>query len=480
MSYVRAYIGGQWIRGDSSTPLRAVVNPWSGTTLWEYVEATSDDVSQAVRVAGETMTASLLAAQERNMILGRVADLLAAEAEPLAQGLCEETGKPIRDARIEVTRATTTFRLAAAAAQTIHGYTEDQASLGSDRVTSVTMREPLGVVAAITPFNFPLNLVAHKVAPALAAGNSIVLKPAEATPRTAIALVEILERAGLPAGFCNLVLGGPAVGEALLADPRVALYTFTGSVAAGLRVKQQSTWRPVILELGSNSPNIVHEDADVPMAVDLLVKSAFSYAGQVCISAQRIYVHHKIWTVFCDRFMDQVHQLTLGDPADAATDLGPMINEAAAARVQQWISQAVEGGAELLSGGTREGNRLAPTVLAHTDPAEPVMCAEAFGPVVNLVPYHQLSEVIAACNDSTFGLQAGVFTSNLHVAWNVARALDVGGVNINQPSSMRVDSMPYGGVKHSGIGREGPLAAIQWMTREKVLTWRYRADQALS
>ncbi len=462
-------------------PLDAAVvtirNPYDGTEVFQYSEPTAAEVAEAVGDAHRAVTRRVLDPRLRADILLRTSELLAQRAEAMAETIVAETGKPIRDARAEVARAARNFRVASEEAGRLRGYTEPQDPVGDDGVLSLTIREPVGVVCAITPFNFPLNVVALKIAPALAAGNAVVLKPADFTPLTAVRLLEIIMEAGLPAGYLNVVLGGGRVGQALVEDSRIALYTFTGSVAVGRRIKEQTGLRPVILELGSNAPNIVHADADLGLAVEALVKAAFSYAGQVCISAQRLYVHERVWDDFLERFAARVRTLSVGDPRDEATDVGPLIHEQAATRVQSWIDEAVTGGARLLAGGGREGNVLDPAVLVDVQPEMSVMRKEVFGPVVSLIRYRTVDEVIDYANDSEFGLQAAVFTNDLNVVMALAHGLRVGSVNVNQASNVRMDTMPYGGVKNSGIGKEGARASMEWMSAVKVITVRYKKPE---
>ncbi len=474
------FMDGAWHEKEvEDSSVITIHNPWNGEEIFRYAEATSDEISQVVSNAVLTVRRGALGFRERATMLERTSELLAAHAETMAQTLALETGKPIRDARLEVGRAVKNFRLASEEAARIHGYTEVQEKISDDDVFSLTLREPLGVVCAITPFNFPLNVAALKIAPALAAGNAVILKPADATPMTAVRLLDLMIEAGLPKGYLNLVLGRGRVGQDLVADPRIALYTFTGSVAVGKRIKEQSGVRPVILELGSNSPNIVYADADLDLAVESLAKAAFAYAGQVCISAQRIYVHESIWSDFLSRFVSRVKQLRVGDPMDESTDIGPLITEQAAVRVEEWIKDAVAGGAKALTQGNRRGNLLDPVILIDVQPDMAVVCMEVFGPVVSVIPYRSVEEAIELCNESEYGLQAGVFTSQLDVAFAMARGLHVGGVNINQASNMRADSMPYGGVKNSGIGKEGARVSIDEMTATKVITIRHKRAHAL-
>ena len=474
MQVVKSYfMAGAWREKPLAASSVTIRNPYDGAEIFQYTEPTAAEVAEAVGDAYDTVMHRVLDPRERADILLRASELLEKRSEAMANTIVAETGKPIRDSRAEVARAVRNFRVASEEAARLHGFTEQQDPVGEDGVLSLTIREPLGVVCAITPFNFPLNVVALKIAPALAAGNAVVLKPADFTPLTAVRLTEIITEAGLPAGYLNVLLGTGLVGQALVQDPRIALYTFTGSVGVGKRIKEQSGLRPVILELGSNAPNIVHGDANLELAVEALVKASFAYAGQVCISAQRIYVHERVWDDFVERFTARVRTLSVGDPRDEATDIGPLIHEQAVVRVSSWIDEAVTGGATLLTGGRREGNALDPVVLVDVQPDMAVMRKEVFGPVVSIVRYRTVAEVIDYANDSDFGLQAAIFTNDLSVALALARGLRVGSVNVNQASNVRMDTMPYGGIKDSGIGKEGARASMEYMTTAKVITLRY-------
>lgn len=475
MEHVKtSYINGVWRQATAQKQSVVTIrNPWNQEVVFRYAESTPEEVTSAVTAALGAVK-SVISPRNRSRILERTSELLAKRSETVAQTLSAETGKPICDARLEVGRAILNFRMSSEEAARIHGYTEQQEASGGDYVLSITVKEPYGVVCAITPFNFPLNITSLKIGPALAAGNSVVLKPADATPATAALLVELFTEAGLPPGYLNLVLGGPEVGRTLVADQRIALFTFTGSVSVGEQIKSRCGIRPVILELGSNAPNIVHCDADLELAVDILVKAAFSYAGQVCVSAQRIFVHSEMYRSFLDRFVARVQQLKIGNPQDEDTDIGPMISEQAAIRVENWVREALDQGAIALTGGVRRGNLLYPTVLTGVKSEMKVMCEELFGPVVSVVPYQTVDEAIQLCNQSDFGLQAGVFTKTMDIAFSLARGLQVGSVNINQSSTARPDSMPYGGVKNSGIGKEGSRTSVDTMSMTKVITFHHQ------
>jgi acyl-CoA reductase-like NAD-dependent aldehyde dehydrogenase len=370
-----------------------------------------------------------------------------------------------------VARSVETFTFAAEEAKRLHGETipMDASSAGEGRV-GFYLRMPVGVVAAITPFNFPLNLVAHKVGPALAAGNTIVVKPAEETPLTAVLMAEAFDDAGLPAGVLQLVHGdGPTTGEALVTHPVPAKVSFTGSPPVGRRILQVAGLKRVTLELGNNSGTIVEPDADLEAAIPRTVMSAFANAGQVCISLQRLYVHEAIADRFITEFVRQTRALVVGNPLDPATDVGPMISDEAADRAGAWIGAAVAEGATLLAGGRREGRLIWPTVLTGTRPEMAVMCQEAFAPLVSIVTYRTFDEALRLLDDSPYGLQAGVYTRHLGKAFEAVRRLDVGGVMINDTSIFRTDHMPYGGNRMSGIGREGVRFAVEEMTNLRMV-----------
>ncbi len=451
----------------------AVVHKFTGATLDEVAVAGATDVDAAVlaaRGAGERP----LNPAERHRVLTAVADAVRSDADGLATLIAREGGKPRKDALTEVARAVETLTLSAMEARRLGGEVVPvEGSPGAEDRLAFTLRVPVGVVAAITPFNFPLNLVCHKVGPAIAAGNAVVLKPASATPLTAIRLVELFADAGLAPGVFNMVLGpGATVGEALLRHPGVDLYTFTGSPPVGRRIKEATGLRRVLLELGNNSPNIVCADADLERAAMLLARRGFGSAGQSCISVQRIYVERDAFEPFLDRLLEETGHLVTGDPEDPATDVGPMISEAEARRAEAWIREAVDGGARVLLGGDRQGAVLQPTVLVDVTPAMRVVCDEVFAPVVSVVPVDSLHEAIEASNATEYGLQAGIFTASLGHAVVAARRLRFGGVIVNDASAFRADVMPYGGVRGSGAGREGPRYAVEEMTEVRVVVIR--------
>jgi acyl-CoA reductase-like NAD-dependent aldehyde dehydrogenase len=466
----RLFIGGRWVEGAGGS--FEVRNKYDGSLLGTMPLATGAEVEAAIRSAVEGFRLmSALPAHERAALLYRTADLIMRDKEAIARTIAAEAGKALKFASGEVDRGAQTFRFAAEEAKRIHGETVPlDAALGAENKMGFWIRTPKGPVAAITPFNFPLNLVAHKVAPALAAGNSVVLKPASSTPLTSLHLVRLLEEAGAPEGAVNLVTGsGGSVGDALVTDPRISVVSFTGSPPVGHDLLAKAGLKRVILELGSNSAVVVDHDADFAKVFPRIVVASFSNSGQICLSVQRIYVHRSRWDEFVEAFTAGVDALVVGDPLDPATDVGPLIDEKEAKRAEEWVRDAVGAGARVLRGGVREGAMMTPTVLDQVTPDMNVMCREVFAPVVSLVPYDTLDEAFAMVNDSSYGLQAGIFTESLDTAFRAVRELQVGGVLVNETSNFRVDHMPYGGVKHSGLGREGVKFAVEEMTEMKMV-----------
>src|SRR5262245_58189304 len=449
-----------------------VLDKYTGEVIGRVPEASQEDVARATARAREAFADwSETPAHRRAQILRRTADLLAAGQDELAALIAREAGKAWKHALGEVQRAVETFTFAGEEARRIHGETVpmDASSAGEHRV-GFYLRTPMGVVAAITPFNFPLNLVAHKVAPALAAANTLVLKPAEETPLTAVKLAEILGEAGLPAGVLQLVHGeGPTVGEWLVTDPIPAKVSFTGSPPVGARILSVAGLKRITLELGNNSGTIVEPDADLAKAVPRCVVSAFANSGQVCISLQRLYVHRVVAAEFRERLLAATVALKVGNRLDTDCEVGPMISDQAADRAERWIRDAVQEGARILIGGRREGRLLWPTVLTDTRPDMKVMCQEAFAPLVSLVVYDDFDEALRLLADSPYGLQAGLYTQDLRKAFAAVGAVDVGGLMVNDTSIFRVDHMPYGGNKLSGIGREGVRFAIEEMTNIRMV-----------
>jgi glyceraldehyde-3-phosphate dehydrogenase (NADP+) len=393
-----------------------------------------------------------------------------ARREELTSMLALEAGKPRKVGRAEVERAIFNLRNASEEAQRIeHEFIPlDLLPAGTGR-WGIVRRVPIGAVLAMTPFNFPLNLVAHKVAPALAAGNSIVQKPSPRTPICSLILAEIAREAGVPPGAVNVISCPNERVESLVADERFKLFTFTGTGEVGWRLKTRAGKKRVLLELGGNAGVIVHSDADVDAAAERCVRGGFSYSGQSCISVQRIFVHRPALDRFLTSLVDRARALNVGNPLDEKTDIGPLINREALERVESWVNEAVAGGANVLTGGRREQSIYYPTVLTNTRPQMRVNCAEVFGPVVTVEPYDSFEKALEQVNDSPYGLQVGVFTRDLKAAFHAFESLDVGGVIVNDVPSFRVDHMPYGGIKDSGLGREGARYAIEEMTERKLL-----------
>ncbi|ANB60538.1 aldehyde dehydrogenase family protein [Anoxybacteroides amylolyticum] len=472
MIHIGSFINGKERKGDGRVQ-QEVRNPYNGTLVGVVDFSTIEDLEMAIQNAYDTFEHVMrkMPAHQRSTILRKSADLLEEQSEDFAQLLCQEAGKPIRDARGEVSRAIQVLRFASEEAKRNDGeLMKMDAAIGGEERIGLVKRKPIGVIAAITPFNFPLNLVLHKLAPAVAAGCTVVLKPAEKTPLSAMKLVQLMTEAGVPSGAINVVNGlGADLVPPLVTHPYIKKVTFTGSGAVGFKIQEMARHKKITLELGANSPNIVFPDANLEIAVAGLVKGGFVFAGQACISVQRIYVHRDIYSSFVDAFVSAVQSLNAGDPALETTDVGPMITLEAACRAEAWIQEAVSQGARLLTGGQRQGTLLQPTVLTNVTPQMKVVCEEVFAPIVTILPFETEEEVIAAVNDSPYGLQAGVFTSDINRAFRLFEALEMGGVWINETSTVRHDHYPYGGVKQSGVGLEGVAYAIKEMTEPKFL-----------
>ncbi len=469
MKRYRTLIGGEWVEGKQTID---VLDKYSGEVIATVPKADGELVNRAIDSAALAFDEfRKMPAYRRSEILERAANLIKEREEEIAETICREAGKAWKYSIGEVRRGFETFKFASEEAKRIHGETVpmDASASGVGRV-GYYIRVPMGVIGAITPFNFPLNLVAHKVAPAIASGNTIVLKPASSTPVTALILAEILQQAGLPDGVLNVVIGpGKEVGEAIVSDDRVRKITFTGSPSVGARIMKLAGIKRVTLELGNNSATVVEKDANIDKAIPRCVDSAFANSGQVCISLQRIYVHKDIADEFTEKFAEATKRLKIGNPVERDTDLGPMIDEKEAMRAIEWIEEAVKMGAELVVGGRRDGRILYPTVLRRTTSEMRVMCMEVFAPIVSIVEYDTFEEAIQHVNDSDYGLQAGIYTNDIRKIHYAIDNLDVGGVMINDTSIFRVDHMPYGGNKMSGIGREGVRFAIEEMTNIKMV-----------
>lgn len=475
------HIASEWIQRDQTIAVR---NKYDGRVIDEVTEATPADVERAIEAAnGATETMATMPAHERAEILRETSRLISERKDEFAEVMAAEAGKPITTARGEVERAVSTFQLSAGEAERLSGEEIPiDAQPGNGNRIAFTKRFPVGVVAAITPFNFPLNLVAHKFGPAFAAGNTVVHKPATSTPLTAVKLAETLFEAGLPRDALNLVVGsGSTVGEALLNSDDIDHYSFTGSRAVGKRIKERSELAGVSLELGNNSPAIVHEDApDVADAASRIIDGAYTYGGQMCISTQRVLVHESRHEELLDELVSQASELTLGDPLDETTDVGPLISEDDAERIEEWIESAKAGGATVELGGDRDGALVKPTVVDGASQDMDVVCQEAFAPVVAVQTYGTLSEAIELADDTPYGLQAGIFTESHRTGLTAAMNIECGGVMINDIPTFRADQQPYGGSKESGLGREGPKYAIEELSEERVICFRPNEDLHLN
>ena len=465
----RLLIDGQWLEGAGRRPVH---DKFTGAVIGEVEAASREQVDQAVAAARRSFLTTRLEPFERYRLLMAVAALVEGERERLTQTIIAESGVPWKDSSNEVGRCVETFRVSAEEAKRLVGdVVPIDGAPGQSHRLAFTVRAPRGVVGAITSFNSPLNMVAHKVAPALASGNTVVFKPPEATPLTATLLFELMLKAGLPPGHINLVHGpGSEVGAWMSSHPGIDFFTFTGSTPVGKRIAGESGLRPVALELGSIAATIVCEDADLEKAALRCAQSGFRRQGQACTSTQRLFVQRPVLERFLPLLLAATRALKVGDPKDKDTDVGPMISEKDAARAEAWVREAVEQGARLLQGGERQGPTLHPTILTDVRPEMRVMAEEIFAPVLSVVPFDTFDEAVEMVNSTAFGLACGLFTRDVSRAMDGARRLHVGVVHVNEPSSSRVDLMPFGGVKDSGVGSEGPKYAMREMTEERLVT----------
>ena len=467
---IKLLIDGVWVDGEGDAI--PVVDKYSGQTIAVLRGASKAQVDAAVAAARRSFQTIKLEPFDRYRLLMRVADLIVANREALADLIIAESGVPWKDSNNEVGRAAETFRLSAEEARRLVGeMVPIQGAAGQSHRMAFTIRVPRGVVGGISSFNSPLNMVAHKVAPALAAGNSVVFKPPVATPLSATRLFELMIEAGVPPTHINLVHGeGRDVGQQMVDHPGIDFFTFTGSTPVGKIIRQSRGLRPVALELGSIAATIVCADADLDRAALRCAQSGFRRQGQACTSTQRLFVQRDGLETFTDKLLTEVESLVVGDPRDHRTDVGPMISEKDAARAEVWVQEAVAQGATLMAGGVREGAVLPPTVLTDVTPAMRVMCEEIFAPVLSIIPFDTLDEAIDQVNATEFGLAAGLFTRDLQRALEAAARLHVGVVHLNDASSSRVDLIPFAGVKESGVGVEGPKYAMREMTEERLVT----------
>jgi len=463
-------LAGRWTAGRP----QPIHSPYDGKQIRTVHLADREALQSAIAAADQAFAVTRkLPAYERQRVLRTVSEGIGIHRDDFARAMALEAGKPLKRARIEVERAIFTFAVAAEESVCIAGEVlpMDLQAASEDR-WGLVRRFPLGPISAITPFNFPLNLVAHKVAPAMAAGCSVVLKPAPQTPFCALMLGELVRQAGWPAGALSIVPLPNEEADALICDDRLKLLSFTGSSRVGWQLKAKSGKKRVVLELGGNAAVIVHHDAQLEAAAERCCVGGFSYAGQSCISVQRILVHQHVYEEFTDLLVERVKELTIGDPLDETTDIGPMISESDAKRAESWIDEAVRGGAKLLCGGQRRGSTLSPAVLTGTTPRMKVNCEEIFAPVVTVEPYRDSEEALTLVNDSPYGLQAGIFTNDARLIFHAYEQLEVGGLIVNDAPTFRIDHMPYGGVKDSGFGREGIRYAMEEMTERKLLVMR--------
>ncbi len=458
-------IGGEWVETGDWLDVRS---PYSGDVVGRVAKGSADDARRAVDAA-ERALASPLPAHRRAEILVKTAGLLGRRHDEVARTISEESGKPMKAARVEARRAMSTYTFAALEARRLAGeMVAMDASQAGEGKLAFTIRKPVGVVGAISPFNFPCNLVAHKLAPALAAGCPVVLKPAAATPLSALLLAELEQEAGAPEGWVNVVVGPSLeIGDVLVEDERVKLITFTGSGPVGWGLRERAPKKRVALELGNSTPAIVAADADLDAAAAKLAGNAFMFAGQSCISVQRVYVERPVLDSFLERFLPQVEALRVGDPSDEETDVGPVIDDDARTRILDWVKES--SGEVVLGGDTTDDGLIRPTVIRGAAASDKVSCEEVFGPVVLVDGYDTLDEALERANATRYGLQAAIFTASIDRALDAAEALEFGGVIVNEAPTFRADQMPYGGVKDSGNTKEGPAWTVREMTEERLV-----------
>jgi acyl-CoA reductase-like NAD-dependent aldehyde dehydrogenase len=466
------WIGGEYRPTPSYNKLK---NPYNLEHIADIAVAEQEDVKAAITAAqSATVEMREMPAYKRAEILEKVAGYLKNEREECAKLISQEAAKPLKAARAEVDRTIMTYTFASHEARRIHGETVPMdAAPGGEGRLAFTIREPLGVIAAITPFNFPMNLVAHKVGPAIATGNTVILKPATQTPLSAYKIAEYFHLAGLPSGALNVVTGsGQMVGDLLMKDDRIKMITFTGSPEVGKYIRENSGLKRVTLELGSNSAVIVDDGVNLENLIPRIVTGAFSYQGQVCISIQRIFVHERIKEQFVEQFIKETKKLKAGNPLVEDTDVSALISRADVRRTKEWVDEAITSGANLKTGGSYIDGIFQPTVLVDVPVGEKVSCEEIFAPVVHINGFESMEDAINLVNESKYGLQAGIFTRDIHHGLNAAKKLEVGGVMINEIPTFRVDQMPYGGVKLSGMGREGIKYAVEEMTEIKLISFK--------
>jgi len=465
------YLGGEWRGASTESSSVDILNPFDNSLVGKVALAHQADLDKAIERAQEGFQKTRkLQSYERHEILSSIASGIRDQKEEFALGLVAEVGKPISAARSEIERSITTFQYAAEEARRLGGDVVplDITAAGNNRY-GIVRRFPIGVILGISPFNFPLNLVAHKVAPAIAAGNSFILKPATQASLTSLRLAKIIESSGYPSAAFSVLPCTNVLAERLVQDERIKLFSFTGSPVVGWSLKSKAGKKKVVLELGGNAGVIVDRSADLDVAVKKNLLGSFAYSGQVCIKVQRIYVHAEVFDEYKSRFLEAVKSLAVGDPRQADTVVGPVINSEAADRILSWIEEAKDLGAKVMHGGGRVGRVIEPTVLMDVPSEAKVFCTEVFGPVVTLHRFDSIEEAVAGVNDSRYGLQAGLFSNDYRNIQYAYEQLEVGAVIINENPTFRVDNMPYGGIKDSGFGREGVRYAIEEMTEPKML-----------
>ncbi|OLS38027.1 aldehyde dehydrogenase [Alkalihalophilus pseudofirmus] len=468
----RMLLGGRWVERQEYLE---VMDPGSNTCIATVPKATKKDVKRAIELAkkGAGISKNLPVYKRQSILMG-AAEYINEHQDQFVRTIVLESSKTVKEAEKEVRRCIETIRLSAEEARRLNGETIPFSQMkGHESRIGYITHQPVGIVAAITPFNDPLNLVAHKVGPAIACGNAVILKPSSETPLSALRLAEAFLAAGLPDGILSVLTGsGKEIGDELVSNEDVRFVSFTGGYETGVGITQKAGVKKMAMELGSNAPTIVLQDADLKEAVEACVDGAFGVAGQNCIGVQRVYVENMVYERFTSQFVEKTKQLKVGEKKDPATDIGPMISEKEARRVEAWIKEAVTNGANLLCGGERYGAYVTPAVLVNVGKEEKIIQEEVFGPVVSILPVSSLEEAVNLANDSCYGLQAGLFTSNIDAAFYAIEELEVGGVIINDSSDVRIDGMPFGGVKRSGLGREGIKYAMEAMTEEKVVAFR--------
>ncbi|WP_096189945.1 aldehyde dehydrogenase family protein [Evansella halocellulosilytica] len=461
------YTGGVWYEKQETFPL---VSPVDQTVIAHISKGDQTDIKDAIISARKGyQSLKKRSAHERSMILERVSELIKKNKEELSRTISLETAKPIKDSRSEIDRTIITYKLAAEEAKRLNGETIPMDAVpGGENRLGYSIKEPLGIIAAITPFNFPFNLVAHKLGPAIAAGNAVLFKPAEQTPLSAIKITEIFLEAGLPKEAIQLVTGyGKELSDSIVKDEDIQKITFTGSVPVGKIIKENAGLKRTTLELGSNSALIVEPDTDIKKMAQKCVKAAFTFSGQICISLQRIFVHESCYDTFCNELVEKTKELRIGSPFDDNTDVAALISPDSFNRIKNWVEQAKNSGATVALGGNGTNNTFEPTILLNTDLSLNVCCEEVFGPVVSVISYKNLEEAISMVNESQFGLHTGLYTKDMNRALKAAGQIESGGVLINEVPTFRLDHIPYGGVKNSGYGREGIKYALDEMTKTK-------------